>query len=446
MSRPVKIRRPRRMGRAALLGGLALWALACASAQKRFQQGLEFEEQGRYPEAAFYYAEALRKEPGLEPARVRLRETGPRAIADLLRRAETAEATGQFEEAAGDFLRVDRLLRESAAVGVALVAPDGYATRRRSALDRAIASTLDAGGAARARGRWSDAIAAYGRAAERYDPGPAQQASLAQATFDAWLSWAEAEAASGHYRTAYVRAQQAIEVPGIAGRDAARARQLQATAIARGSRHVAALPLDATEGARRRMPGDLVPALDDELTLQHWAEPPLFVEMLAGAEVRQALRRMGFSGRTVSSRDAGFIGRELDADYVVLAEVDSAWSDEVNVRASRRAARTRAGADTAYTIEEGRRRLGVRVAFALVDAGARRVVDSGVLSASEDAPFRRASFRGDPNGLELSRGERDLFERGPQAEAERVLVEEIVHGLAPRLAETVYERLLRRID
>lgn len=446
MSRPAMIRHLRRWTHAALLGGVAVWALACASAEKRYKQGLEFEQQGRYPEAAFYYAEALRKEPGLEPARVRLRETGPQAVTDLLRRAETAEALGQADEAAGNFLRVDRLLRESAAVGVTLDAPDGYTMRRRAAFDRAIASAVDLGDAALARGRFQEAIAAYARADEHYEPGPAQQARLIQAVFDAWLSWADAEVASGHYRAAYARAEQATLVSGIAGREVARARQLQAIALARGSRHVAALPVDATESAQRRMPGDLVPALDDELTLEHWADPPLFIEMLAGAEVRQALRRMGFSGRTVSSRDAAFVGRELDADYVVLAEVDSAWSDEVNVRRSRRAARTRKGVDTAYTIEEGRRRLGVRIAFAIVDAHARRAVDSGLLSESHEAGFRRASFRGNPNDLDLSRGERDLFERGPQAEAERVLVEEIVDELGPRLAETVYGRLLRRIE
>ena len=446
MSRPAMTRRIRRRTHAALLGGLAIGALACASAEKRYKQGLEFEAQGRYPEAAFYYAEALRKEPGLEPARVRLRETGPTAIAELLRRAETAEAVGQADEAAGNFLRVDRLLRESAAVGVTLAAPEGYATRRRAAFDRAIASALDAGSAALARGHFQNAVAAYARAGEHYEPGPAQRARLVQATFGAWLSWAEAEAASGHYRAAYARAEQAILVPGIAGREVARARQLQAAALARGSRHVIALPVDAADDAQRRMPGDLVPAFDDELTLEYWTEPPLFIEMLAGAEVRQALRRMGFGGRTLSSRDAAFVGRELDADYVVLAEMDSAWSDERNVRRSRRAARTRKGVDTTYTIEEGRRRLGVRVAFAVVDAHARRPVDSGLLSASHETAFRRASFRGNPNDLDLSRSERDLFERGPQAETERVLVEVIVDELAPRLAETVYGRLLRRID
>lgn len=446
MIRSAMIRDVRRWGHVALLGGVVLWALACASAEKRYKQGLEFEAQGRYPEAAFYYAEALRKEPGLEPARARLREIGPQAVLDLLRRAQTAESLGQADEAAANFLRVDRLLRESAAVGVTLDAPAGYASQRRAAFDRAIAAALDGGGAAIARGRFNEAIAAYARAAEHYEPGSTQQADLIQATFGAWLSWAEAEAASGHFRAAYERAQHAIDVPGIGGRDAARARQLQAMALARGSRHVVALPVDAGASAERRMPGDLVPAFDDQLTLEYWAQPPLFIEMAAGAGVRQALRRTGFGNRTLSSRDAAFVGRELDADYVVLVEMDSAWSHELDVRRTHRSARTRKGTTVSYTIEEGRRRLGVRVAFAVVDAHARRTVDSGRLAESHETAFRRAIYAGDPDDLELSRGERDLFERGLQAETDRVLVEVIVDELAPRLAETVYGRLLRRID
>ena len=446
MHRPVTIRSAYWLRRAALLGGVTVWALACASAEKRYKQGLEFEAQGRYPEAAFHYAEALRKEPGLEPARARLRETGPLAIQDLLRRAQTAQSLGRHDEAAEHFLQLDRLLRESAAVGVTLDAPEGYASRRRAALDRAIESMLEAGYAALARGSFNEALAAYARAGERYEPDPTQQAQLLRATFGAWLSWAEAEAASGHFRAAYERAQHAIEVPGIAGRDLARARQLQAAALARGSRHVVALPVDAGAYTDRRMPGDLVPAFEDELTLEYWTHPPLFIEMAAGAEVRQALRRMGFGNRTLSSRDAAFVGRELDADYVVLAEMDSAWTQERDVRRTQRSARTRRGTATSYTIEEGRRRLGVRIAFAVIDAHARRTVDSGHLAASHETAFRQAIYAGDPDELDLSRSERELFERGVRAETERELVEGIVDELAPRLAETVYGRLLRRID
>jgi tetratricopeptide (TPR) repeat protein len=182
MHRPVTIRSAYWLRRAALLGGVTVWALACASAEKRYKQGLEFEAQGRYPEAAFHYAEALRKEPGLEPARARLRETGPLAIQDLLRRAQTAQSLGRHDEAAEHFLQLDRLLRESAAVGVTLDAPEGYASRRRAALDRAIESMLEAGYAALARGSFNEALAAYARAGERYEPDPTQQAQLLRAT------------------------------------------------------------------------------------------------------------------------------------------------------------------------------------------------------------------------------------------------------------------------
>ena len=418
--------------------------LSCASAQKRYEQGLVLESEGRYAEAAFHYIRALRKEPGLESARVRLRQVGPQAVARNLELAEQEDARGRPDEAADLVLTLDDLRRQSAEVGVDLTVPPDYAVRRRAYLDRAIDAALADGEAAARSGNFQAAIARLARAGERYDPGPGQLDGLRGAAFAAWMAWADAEASAGRYRAAYERAAHALDVPGLRPGTVAEARRFQAFALERGTRRVALLPIEALESAERHLPADLLEALNDEFQLEAWNEPPQFVAPVPAVEVRVALRRLGLSRRILSSREAATVGRDLDADFVVVAEIDSAWTDEANVRSSRRRARTRAGADTAYTVEEGRRRTGARVAFGVVDVSTRRTVDSGSLAATASREFRRGRFPGNPNELDLPRAERDLFDRG-EYDAERRIVEELVDDLAPRIPRAVFDRLLSRI-
>ncbi|HKP76282.1 MAG TPA: hypothetical protein VJT67_12215, partial [Longimicrobiaceae bacterium] len=69
-------------GASALVAALAL--AGCASASKRYEQGVQLEQQGRPADAARRYIDALKKDPSLSDARARLLDAGQRAIADDL--------------------------------------------------------------------------------------------------------------------------------------------------------------------------------------------------------------------------------------------------------------------------------------------------------------------------------------------------------------------------
>ena len=64
---------------------LALSLTACASANKRLEQGQELQRSGRPAEAAERYIQALKKNSRLDSARVGLRTAGAAAIEDYMR-------------------------------------------------------------------------------------------------------------------------------------------------------------------------------------------------------------------------------------------------------------------------------------------------------------------------------------------------------------------------
>ena len=59
---------------------LALVLTACASANKRFEQGQKLEAEGRPDESAERYIQAVKKDSRLDSARVKLRIAGGQAI------------------------------------------------------------------------------------------------------------------------------------------------------------------------------------------------------------------------------------------------------------------------------------------------------------------------------------------------------------------------------
>ena len=83
-----------RFRRAAALLALAALAAGCASAGKRYEQGLELEQRGRPADAAQRYIDALKKDRSLTEARTRLQESGTQAIDAYLGEASGYESAG----------------------------------------------------------------------------------------------------------------------------------------------------------------------------------------------------------------------------------------------------------------------------------------------------------------------------------------------------------------
>jgi len=417
---------------------------ACASANKRVEQGQRLEREGRAADAAARYVQALRKDGALESARAGLRDAGTRAVADYLAQAAAADTAGRPDDAADAFVAADALRRDASAVAVEIPAPDDYYARRRATLDRAIAAALGDARTLAAGGQYDDAVRRLDHAT-RWAPNGEQASRLAGAQADAHLAWARADSSCGRFRSAFDRAAKVFDVAGVAAGDAERARALQEAALARGARRVAVVPVWATEPARRALPDEALPALADAMVDKPWTEPPRFVLLTTPSDVQRELRRLDASRRVLSRTEAARLARALDVDYLVVAVVDSVRGGESNLKTTRRAVKTSGGADTAYTVEEGKRRLYARVAYEVYDADTQRPVERETVDATATADLKRGRFAGDPRTLDLPRGDRALFDRGAQDRAERDLVRDLVDGLSPRLARSVFDAVLRRV-
>ncbi|HEY0154698.1 MAG TPA: hypothetical protein VGB92_21975 [Longimicrobium sp.] len=429
-----------RRGTAALVLVLA----ACASAEKRMNQGMALEQRGRPADAAERYIDALKKDPSLTTARARLQETGDRAVQEAISESAALAAGGRPAEAANTLLRLDELGRDAAAVGVRLTMPADYAQRRRATFDRAIDDAIAYAERAEGSGGFDEAVSRLERAG-RWEPGPGQRAGLDRARFEAQLGWAEAGLRAGQYRDAHERARAAAALFGRESPEASRALALQEEALRRGTLRVAILPVGSEPGARAKLPDDLVPALNDALELNHWTRAPLFVQVLDPRTVRGAARRHGYARQAATLRDAVELGRAVGAELVVRAAIDSVVVTESGVRETRRTARTSAGADTAYTVREGRRAMRVRVTYTVVRVNDYRESSEERVWASADTDFREAVYRGNPRELTLASRERDLFDERRAGRAGRALIDELTRDLGPRMEREVFDRLLRDV-
>lgn len=424
---------------------LALAALAtgCASASKRYEQGLELEQRGRPADAAQRYIDALKKDRSLADARTRLQDSGNRAVADYLTEAGGYEGAGRYPDAADVLRRLDDLRADAGAVGVALAAPADYAQHRRDTFDRAVDQAVDASSDAVARRDFSGAVGWLDRAVQRWEPSPAARDRLARARYDALFGWADGEMQAGRYRAAYDRAALAMQVGGGYGAEAA---DLQREALRRGTVRVAILPVGARAVVRDSLPDELFAALNDELSRDHWSRSPLWLDLIDPMSIRRESRGGGRAWQPIDPAAGAQIGRRLGARIVVVMELDSVRRSEVDVTTQRRPIRTQAGADTAYTLRTGRREVWTRVTYRVVDAaGWGRVADQGTVTARSSARFQRAEYRGDWRTLALPFTDRVLF-ADPGWGNSRETVRELSDGLAEGLGREVISTVMRRIE
>lgn len=428
------------MSRSLSLLIVPLLAAACVSAAKRVDQGIRLEQSGRPAEAARRYADALRRDPSLVEVRTRLQETGDRAVADYL----AAAAALPPDDAADQFVEADELLRLSAAVGVALRTPEDYPERRRTAFDRAIDFTLSDARAAGARGDWSGAANRLARAAARWEASDPQRAAIDRQRFDLFVAWADAALQAGEYRAAHQRAQQAIDLVGPGAPEAPRAMDVQAEAIRRGTIRVAVLPASVPSELRAELPGGLLDELNDDLVLNRWRRETPFVAVADPQDVAREARRRGYLRQVPTRSEARALADVMGADVAAMLVIDSLEVRETEVQQSRVAVRTRAGADTAYTLRTGRRQVRVRLAYTLMDVDGFQQPERGWVWADASERFRRGEYRGDPATLVLPRSDRELFSRR-DAGLGTEQVRELAEDLGARLERELLEQLGRRV-
>jgi hypothetical protein len=415
----------------------------CASAGKRYEQGMQLEQQGRAADAARRYVDALKKDRTLADARARLLDTGQRAIADYLAEADSEEAAARHGDAAETLRTLDDLRDDAGAVGVALQPPAGYEQRRAATFSRAVDEALDQADGAAGRRDYAGAIRLLDRASQRWRATPEQQARLERSRISTQLGWGDGEMSAGRFRSAWEHARQALNGGGM---EADRAAALQDEALRRGTVRVAVFPVGAPSRMDERVRAGLLPELNDALALGAWDRPPQWLEVLSPAAASRLARQRGWWGRDIQPYEAQQMGRELGAPVGVVMVLDSIRRTEAGVEAVRRTVRTRAGVDTAYTVREGRLETWARVTWRLVDVdGYHGGGDLGSVSAHAATRFRHATYAGDWRDLQLPQAERALFGRQDEG-YDRETARELANGLSEQLGRAVFDALLRRID
>jgi hypothetical protein len=416
----------------------------CMSASKRLDQGLRLEERGQPTEAARRYIDALRRDPTLANARIRLQETGAVAVEHLLAESDARGRGGAHGAAAESLLTLDALVRDAAGVGVRLPLPADYAEIRRAAFDRAIDQAHADADRLSASARFGDALGRLDRAAGRWNPSTAQLARIDEHRLDTFVGWSRHEADAGRFRASYQVAERGIAAFGGGGAALERLREAQLRAIDEGTVRVALLPIQVDESHAGALGAAFVRDLENELEAGAWSRPPDFIDVVDPSDVRAGLRRLrGADPRRIL--DAARLGRELDADLAIIVEIDSVSFTTTDERSERRTARTRSGADTAFTVVTVRSDGSVRLRYTVVDVAARsRVAEETVVSRASRT-FRQARYGGDWRQLLLQRDDQRLFETTARDRARRELTGAIITHATETLPRSVFARVLRDV-
>ncbi len=422
-------------------------AAGCVSTQKQYERAIGLEERGQYAEAADYYIQVLRRESDRAEARQGLERVGGIAMNNHYSEARERESRGEFDAAMGS-LDAMRTLRENARdVGVQLTLPadyDGYRERLSVAAIRAI---IQSGERAEEAGNWQEALKIYEGVQSRFELPIQQDEEVLLARARVHVRWGQQEMQRDYYRAAF---DQGAAVIALLGDNHPRVQQgidLQEEALRLGTRLIAVLPLYPSEDAEDTAPAGMVSALNDQLIFDFWGEPPLFLQLADPVEVRRELRRLRYDAQVVSRTEAAEIGRAVSADLVAVGEIVRLQFEESRVRERTRTARTRGNApvDTTYIEKSFTYRLVAEVGISIVDADTRREVDTATITTDVTQALTRGVYAGDYRDLDLSREERERFDEEELAEIERVMEDDLLDKLAPRVADRIFEGLLRQI-
>lgn len=446
--------------RLALLLPLAL-ATACASAGDRLNEGIQLQAQGRYLEAVYRYADAVDRDSELLEARERLVAAGDTAIRSAMDDADDLERRGNPVAAARLYRDLDQMMARVRQVGMRIDPPADYTQIRRAIFDNAIGWQMVRGDEAADQGRWAEAQSYYAGAREAFlEPARMHVEESYDAETRVLLEWADVELGDGRPRRAHELAQEALSVRSSPARDVVlRVRELQDQALREGSVVVAVLPVTATPGVRDYLGPEFEIALDDDLTLDHWNQPPLFVQMADPIILRRELRGL-LRGQVQQSPT--LVGRALEligADLGVLVELSRIEVVEEDVdRDSRevvipRAAASGRGVDrtadepmdtVTYATIRGDLSYYLEAMVTLVD-GDGREIERFTSSSRQTGVFQRGEFEGDPSLLPLRPDEQPFFDPDVLASQVAGIEERLLEDLAVAIAVGTYDTVLSGI-
>ncbi|MEZ4702306.1 MAG: LPS assembly lipoprotein LptE [Rhodothermales bacterium] len=422
-------------------------AAGCVSTQKRFERAIDLEERGQYADAASYYIQVLRKEPDREEARQGLERVGAIAIDNHYDEARTLEAQGAFERAMGSLDAMRSLYESARDVRVQLNMPPDYDQYRANLSTAAIRALIQSGQRAEDAGDWEEALKIYENVEKRYDLPIQQQEEVLLAKARVHVRWGEQEMSREYYRVAYDHGTAVVSMLGPNHPRAQQGIDLQQEALRLGTRDIAFLPLYPSEQAEETAPAGIVSALNDMLIFDFWEEPPMFLHLSDPVELRRELRRLRYDTQVVSRSEAAEIGRALESDMVVVGEIVRLQYEESRVKERAKEASTRGPApiDTTYIEKSFTYRLVAEVSYSIIDTDSRRELTSGTVTADVTKGMTRGVYAGDYRDLDLSRSERQLFDEEELTQTERDMEDDLLDKLAPRIADRIFEGLLKQI-
>jgi len=455
--------------RMALLLPLAL-LFACTSATDRLNEGIALQSQGRYIQAVYRYADAVERDRELIEAQDRLFAAGDSAVMTAMDEADDLERRGDPVPAAGLYRQIDQMLARIREVGLRLTLPADYSTIRRAIFDTAIDWQMVRGGEAVSEGRWADARGYYVGARGDYLPSRPQVDESYDAETDVLLQWAAVELEDFRPRGAYHLAEDALQVRSSPSRETVlTARDIQERALLEGTVVLAVVPVMSEPSVREYLGGEFEIQLDADLGLDHWSQPPLFIEMaepvILRRELRGLLRGQVMQSPLVVGRAVDLIGADLGV-MIRVSEIEVVEEDvdtdqhEVVVRRNARSGGGRAGgrrnptpdslqADQAmdtvtYYTHQGTLAYYVEADIVLVDTGGREV-NRFTASSTQDGPFERGEFDGDPGVLALEGDRSRFFDANVFASQVAAIEGAVLEELAVAIAVGTFDQVLAGI-
>ena len=209
---------------------------------------------------------------------------------------------------------------------------------------------------------------------------------------------------------------------------------------------VSITPTWRTDDAASFLSDDFLEALNDDLELTGWTQPPLFIAVADPILVRQELRDLRLSRALLSAPEASRVGRGLGTPYVVTAWIEMFTVTEQDVRQELRTAQAGKLGTRQYTVLEGTLDYRVRVQYSVVDSYRQVVIRERTVELQESGSFERAFYAGDWTQLELSRNERRLFDPNRMRDFELAVEDRLVQETSERLARKVFRDLEAQVQ
>ncbi len=428
---------------------ILLTTAGCASTAKRFEKANKLEEERRYAEACDLYIKILQKDRDYVEASDRLRIAGPFVIDDYQDESVQYERSSDYLRAVESLNSMEAFARRSQDVGVVLELPEGYTERRRDLSESAVRELVLEAERFLADGNYDAALQAYEEAQTLPSVSDNEYEEFEEAKARIFVRWSRDEIDAGHYRAAFERAANAIELAGIESPLGIEAVEIQDLALYEGTRNVVFLPFRQTEEVSRNAPRFLLEDLNDRLTLDYWSDPPPFIAYADPTEVRRVVRRMvSSSSRVIDRSEAIAIGRDMDADFVISGEIVEYRGEEKRVRERTRKARTkgRNPQDTTYIFKTYTLELNAEMDYRVFDVRSRKSLYNGSAKEKVSRKLERGAYNGDYRDLDLSSRDRDLFDELELDEQIQEMEEELSDKLAEKIADKAFDRLISEIN